>query len=81
MANMNTQRKIANTEHPRSKFRVGQKVSRSMGCRAQGVVVRPADLPQEVAHQIWIRPAFRQPVIPVRYVDGTFGYEHPCHLQ
>jgi hypothetical protein len=72
---------IANTAHPRSRWRSGMRFTRSMGTPRSGTVVRAMDLPYALTYELNHRSPFRSPVIPVRYDDdGEFGYEHPQHL-
>ena len=72
---------ILDTTRHKAEFHVGDNFERTMGCRLKGLVVSPNELPYEIKLQIYRRGDFRKPVIPVKYSDNTFGYEHNVHIK
>ena len=63
---------ILSTQAPRAAFKFGQRVHKHMGVKLNGTVCGICDLPDSVLQDIWRRTTPKQPLIPVKWDDGTF---------
>ena len=63
---------ILSTQAPRAAFKKGERVHKHTGVKLNGVVVTICDLPTSVMEDVWRRETPRQPLIPVKWDDGTF---------
>lgn len=69
--------------HPRSRFRVGQRVFTTVGWKRFGTICRIQDLPKEEIHHRHIRstPSPKDRHFPVKMDDGTITSYWPHFLR